>query len=949
MRSEVLPRLFWHFHHPSPPPAPPRSRVLAVSPGQPARAAHAQLPAGSATAHRTLRTCGCAARPTPRSRTGLRWPLGWSRGQHGQGSSLFGAGGLGPERRGGPAAHLGLPGPGVPQTVLRLRRGAHGPRQPAALRGGDHGAGAGARRGRAVRAPGAGPRAAHQPGRGAARLRERVQQRAGGRAPRPAGRPLVAALQPGAGPRVPGAPRRPLHRLRRGLPPARARAGPAPRALPPHAGRRGPGRRGDAVGREAGPHQRQDAQDQVQGHPGGRRAARAPARGRPGAARGGAGGPSSRPALPLPAPGPAPGRPAPRAHPSPPAAGPPRAPTEPRYSVVQRHHVDLQDYRCARDSAPGPVPHELVVTIELPLLRSAEQVALEVTGRLLCLDSRAPDYRLRLSLPYPVDDNRGTAQFHRARRQLLLTLPVVRPAPRPAAPEEPARAPGTDGPGPEEREREEEEAPEEEEEEEEGGRERKDREEGELERREKERGEEKQREEEEEREQRAEERQRQEEREHREEEEPEEKQRGERRGEEEQREKEEPERREEEQPEEEQRGERRGEEEQREQQWEERGPGGRAVWTAAVGEEPPLGAGSLPGTSAGSPGRGPGAGARGARGEPRGEAMGGPGAARREPVCPPSRCRQDEESLTLLVQVPRIQPQSLQGDLSPVGYQLRFSTQDLGSYAFSLGFAPENQLSCRAPAVSVSPHNAVIELAKAPGCRGPWREWYYGPHGGSLEERLFVNEENVNEVLEEVLSSPSTWTEPLTPPLIEVLQVSDSKIQIHAKLQECSNSEQLHENEETVNEGSHLTEKESTEHSTSFPSESADSSGAVQVLETASCGSAAHLQQESLDISKMPLGKSEQSESKMEPEFIKEKRAVYSNEEKDNLKEPVTTEEELLDDHLSSLLNKTTVHNGSGFDNIKETNMQDGSVQIIKDHVTHCAFSFQNSLLYDLD
>nr|XP_008526309.1 PREDICTED: protein kintoun [Equus przewalskii] len=392
-----------------------------------------------------------------------------------------------------------------------------------------------------------------------------------------------------------------------------------------------------------------------------------------------------------------------------------------------------------------------------------------------------------------------------------------------------------------------------------------------------------------------------------------------------------------------------GEEEEREQQWEERGPGERAVWTAAVGEEPPPGAGSLPGTSAGSPGRGPGAGAGGARGDPRGEAMGGPGAARREPVCPPSRCRQDEESLTLLVQVPRIQPQSLQGDLSPVGYQLRFSTQDLGSYAFSLRFAPENQLSCRAPAVSVSPHNAVIELAKAPGCRGPWREWYYGPHGGSLEERLFVNEENVNEVLEEVLSSPSTWTEPLTPPLIEVLQVTDSKIQIHAKLQECSNSEQLHENEETVNEGSHLTEKESTEHSTSFPSESADSSGAVQVLETDSCGSAAHLQQESLDISKMSLGKSEQSESKMEPEFIKEKRAVYSNEEKDNLKEPVTTEEELLDDHLSSLLNKTTVHSGSGFDNIKETNMQDGSVQIIKDHVTHCAFSFQNSLLYDLD
>ncbi|KAK2104168.1 Protein kintoun [Saguinus oedipus] len=138
--------------------------------------------------------------------------------------------------------------------------------------------------------------------------------------------------------------------------------------------------------------------------------------------------------------------------PSPPEADLQPAPTEPRYSVVQRHHVDLQDYRCSRDSVPSPVPHELVVTIELPLLRSAEQAALEVTGKLLCLDSRKPDYRLRLSLPYPVDDGRGKAQFNKARRQLVVTLPVVLPAARreptvtaAAAPEESAGLSGTDG------------------------------------------------------------------------------------------------------------------------------------------------------------------------------------------------------------------------------------------------------------------------------------------------------------------------------------------------------------------------------------------------------------------------------------------------------------------------------------------------------------------------
>ncbi|XP_054449159.1 protein kintoun isoform X2 [Pteronotus mesoamericanus] len=178
---------------------------------------------------------------------------------------------------------------------------------------------------------------------------------------------------------------------------------------------------------------------------------------------------------------------------------------------------------------------------------------------------------------------------------------------------------------------------------------------------------------------------------------------------------------------------------------------------------------------------------------------------------------------------------------------------------------------------------------------------------------------------------------PLTPPSIEVLQVTDSKIQIQAKLRECNNSEQLQEKEERGNEGSHLTEKENTEHPTTSTTNS-DSSIAVKVLEIDSCGSVEYWQQESLDVSQMLLGKCQQPESKMEPEFIKEKSAVYSNEEKDNLKEPVMTEHKEL-----------TVHNIPGFDNIKETNMQDGSVQIITDHVTHCAFSFQNSLLYDLD
>uniref|UniRef100_A0A2K5YFN6 Dynein axonemal assembly factor 2 n=1 Tax=Mandrillus leucophaeus TaxID=9568 RepID=A0A2K5YFN6_MANLE len=290
----------------------------------------------------------------------------------------------------------------------------------------------------------------------------------------------------------------------------------------------------------------------------------------------------------------------------------------------------------------------------------------------------------------------------------------------------------------------------------------------------------------------------------------------------------------------------------------------------------------------------------GKRCEPSARAMGGPGTKSGEPLCPPLLCNQDKETLTLLIQVPRIQPQSLQGDLNPLWYKLRFSTQDL-VYSFFLQFAPENKLSTTEPVISISSNNAVIELAKSPESHGHWREWYYGVNNDSLE------------------------------------------------LQECGNSDQLQGKEERVNEESPLTEKEYIEHCNTSTTDS-DSSIAVKALQIDSFGSVTCFQQESLDVSQMILGKSQQPESKMQSEFIKEKSATCSNEEKDNLNESIITEEKETDgDHLSSLLNKTTVHNIPGFDSIKETNMQDGSVQVIKDHVTNCAFNFQNSLLYDLD
>lgn len=331
-----------------------------------------------------------------------------------------------------------------------------------------------------------------------------------------------------------------------------------------------------------------------------------------------------------------------------------------------------------------------------------------------------------------------------------------------------------------------------------------------------------------------------------------------------------------------------------------------------------------------------------------GSAMGDPGTESIAPVCPPLQCNQDEDSLTLLIQVPGILPQTLHGHLSPVGYELCFSTQDSG-YSCTLQFAPENKLSTREPETSVSLNNAVIVLAKSPESHGLWREWYCGLNKESLEERLFINEENVNGFLEEVLCSPLKQARSLAPPLIEVLQATDEQVQIHAELQECSDPAGLQGKGKGVREGCPLSEAEAADQSATSPAAS-DSAAAVEALKINTHGSAVDLQHGCPEVPHVLSGKPLQPEAKMDPEFIRESSTTYSTEEKENIREPVISKGEKINgDHPSSLLNKTVVQNIPDFDTIKETNMQDGSVQIIRDHTTHCAFSFQNPLLYDLD
>ncbi|KAF3701179.1 Protein kintoun [Channa argus] len=102
-----------------------------------------------------------------------------------------------------------------------------------------------------------------------------------------------------------------------------------------------------------------------------------------------------------------------------------KEPTKPSYTVKYRSVVDLQDFRCSRDSVQSPRPKEVVVTINLPLLKSVTHASLEVKEKSLLLETKKPAYRLVLPLAYPVDEDKGEAKFNKQRGQMTVTLPVI--------------------------------------------------------------------------------------------------------------------------------------------------------------------------------------------------------------------------------------------------------------------------------------------------------------------------------------------------------------------------------------------------------------------------------------------------------------------------------------------------------------------------------------------
>ncbi|XP_076180403.1 PIH1 domain-containing protein Nop17-like isoform X2 [Ptiloglossa arizonensis] len=101
----------------------------------------------------------------------------------------------------------------------------------------------------------------------------------------------------------------------------------------------------------------------------------------------------------------------------------------PKFSIKHQSYVELEDFSNSKTGKMNAtVPKKLIVTIDLPLLKTATDASLDVQERYLSLKSEKPaKYLLDLPLTYRVDADSGNAKFDPKYKKLVVTLPVVRP------------------------------------------------------------------------------------------------------------------------------------------------------------------------------------------------------------------------------------------------------------------------------------------------------------------------------------------------------------------------------------------------------------------------------------------------------------------------------------------------------------------------------------------
>ncbi|XP_015605185.1 protein kintoun [Cephus cinctus] len=102
--------------------------------------------------------------------------------------------------------------------------------------------------------------------------------------------------------------------------------------------------------------------------------------------------------------------------------------TVPKFTIKHRSCIELNEFENHRNARMNcTIPQKLVIVIELPLLKSANDASLDVQERSLCLRSEKPaKYLLELPLPYRINAEGGEAKFDTKHKKLTIVLPVIR-------------------------------------------------------------------------------------------------------------------------------------------------------------------------------------------------------------------------------------------------------------------------------------------------------------------------------------------------------------------------------------------------------------------------------------------------------------------------------------------------------------------------------------------
>nr|XP_039270980.1 protein kintoun-like [Styela clava] len=102
---------------------------------------------------------------------------------------------------------------------------------------------------------------------------------------------------------------------------------------------------------------------------------------------------------------------------------------EPKYTIAHRGYFEMSDYYNVNENKVHSTrPREIIMNIELPMLKAASALHLEIFEDRIFLECAKPvKYKLSLNLPYGVDDSKGHARFDKSKRRLTITLEVLPP------------------------------------------------------------------------------------------------------------------------------------------------------------------------------------------------------------------------------------------------------------------------------------------------------------------------------------------------------------------------------------------------------------------------------------------------------------------------------------------------------------------------------------------